>query len=293
MNINSRSQTAPQPLALGPRKEATGVAPALDVRPIPSALPPLISSEVVAPTKFSVSPEKCCQVLAIAVLCFTFAGSVIQFFKYVLAHDYLLGLFPLFNLNSEISIPAWYSSVTLLLCSLLLAVIFFAKRKNEDRFALHWAVLSLIFLYLSMDEGAHIHETIGTTLNLRLTGITHGFIHYTWVIYGIALVVIVASGYLKFLAHLPRKTSSLFILAGFIYVAGALGMEMVNGRYFELHGSQNFRYQMMTVAEEFLEMAGIVIFIYALLSYIGSQVRTVSIDIERKTLPVQKSAETS
>ena len=171
-------------------------------------------------------------------------------------------------------------------------LIFIAKRRNEDPFALHWAVLSLIFLYLSIDEGAHIHETIGTTLSLRFTGITHGFLRYTWVIYGIGLVVIVASYYLKFLAHLPHKTMRLFILAGLIYVGGALGMEMVNGRYAELYGSQNFSYQMMTVTEEFLEMAGIVTFIYALMSYMGSEIRAVSINIEGKDSPAPNSGET-
>ena len=120
MIINSRSQTAPLPLALGQRKEATGVAPALDVRPIQSAVSPQKLPEVVAPTTFSVSAGKCCRVLAIAVLCLTFAGGAIQFFKHILGHDYLLGLFPLFNLNSEVSIPTWYGSVSLLLCSLLL-----------------------------------------------------------------------------------------------------------------------------------------------------------------------------
>jgi len=72
----------------------------------------------------------------------------------------------------------------------------------------------------------------------------------------------------------------LFILAGITYVGGVLIMEMISARYSGLHGSQNVRYQMMTVVEEFLEMSGIVIFIYALLSYIASQVRCVTISFE-------------
>lgn len=38
----------------------------------------------------------------------------------------------------------------------------------------------------------------------------------------------------------------------------------------------------MAVAEEFLEMSGIVIFIYALLSHMASQVRSVTISFERQ-----------
>lgn len=236
----------------------------------------------VPPTEFSVTPRQCCRVLAIAVVCLTLAGSAIQFFKYILGHDYLLGLFPLFNLNSEISIPTWFASVTLLLCSMLLAVIFITHRRNAAPFALHWAVLSLIFLYLSIDEGAHIHETIGTTLELRLTGVTYGFLRSAWVIYGTVFVVIIAAFYRKFVAHLPAETLRLFILAALAYVGGALIMEMITGRYTEVYGTKNLTYELMTVAEEFLEMSGVSIFIYALLSYIGAHVKTFSIHIGPK-----------
>lgn len=241
-------------------------------------------SQRVSPTEFSVDPRKCRLALAIAVTFFTLAGSGVQFSRHILGHDYLLGLFPLFNLNSEISIPTWYASMTLLLCSMLLALIFIAKRRNGEPFALHWAVLSLVFLYLSIDEGADIHATIGNTLSLRVTGITHGFLRYTWVLYGIAFVFIVLASSIRFLTRLPRETGRLFILAGLTYVGGALLMEMINGRYADLHGSQNLTYQMMSVAEESLEMSGVAIFIYALLSYIASHIRTVSLHVERQRM---------
>jgi hypothetical protein len=246
-------------------------------RPYPA---PLTLSEVVIPAEFSISPRTFCQILVIAVLCLTLAGSALQFFKYILGHDYVLGLLPLFDLGADISIPSWYASATLLLCSILLAIIFHVKRRDKDQFSLHWGVLSLIFLYLSVDEAARIHETIGDTLRLKFTGTTHGLVHFTWVIYGAAFVLVVGASYIKFLAHLPVKVRRLFIFAGFIYVGGALGMDMVNGRYADLYGSQNFTYEMMTVAEECLEMTGIVIFIYALMSYMVSQVRAVTVRID-------------
>jgi hypothetical protein len=77
----------------------------------------------------------------------------------------------------------------------------------------------------------------------------------------------------------------LFILAGTIYVGGALGMEMVNARYADLYGFKNLTYQLMTAVEEFLEMSGIAIFIYALMSYVAtqsSQMKTVTVQIEEK-----------
>lgn len=236
----------------------------------------------VLPTEVSVNPRKTCRFLVVTVIGFTLAGSAVQLIKYNFGHDYIFGLGHLFNLATDVSIPAWYSSATLLLCSLLLGIIYLAKRRNAERFALHWAVLSLIFLYLSIDEAAQIHEIIGVTLSQKVTGNTHGFIHYTWVLLGIPFVLLVAAGYLKFLLHLPRKTMCLFILAGVTYVGGALITDMINGRQADLHGPGTLTYQMTTVAEEFLEMTGIVVFIYALLTYMSSEVRIVRINFEQQ-----------
>jgi hypothetical protein len=212
-------------------------------------------------------------------------GIVVQLFKFVLGHKFVFGLVPLFSLSTDISIPSWYSSFSLLLCSILLAIISVAKRRSEDRFRLHWQVMSLIFLYLSIDEVGRIHETIGECLRIYVTGMTHGLFRYTSVIFGITFVTVFVAAYSRFLIYLPARTRWLFILAGAVYVGGALGMDMINGRYFELHGDQNLIYQMMTVLEEFLEMTGVLIFIYALMSYMLAHVGAVNVQIGKEETP--------
>jgi len=83
--------------------------------------------------------------------------------------------------------------------------------------------------------------------------------------------------YLPFLAHLPTKTRWLFITAGALYAGGALGMEMVAGFYRSLYWEKDALYVMQTIVEEFLEMTGIVVFVYALMSYISLYVKDVRI----------------
>lgn len=223
-------------------------------------------------------------VLVIAVLSLTIIGSAVQFSKYMLGHGYLLGLVPLFDLGTDNSVPTWYASITLLICSILLAIISMAKRTDKDPFTRHWKALSFIFLYLSVDEVARIHEVIGDTLG-RFTGRTHGLLYFTWVIYGLTFVLILIPAYIKFLRHLPPKTMKLFILSGIVYVGGALGIEMVNARHADLYGFTNLTYQLMTAVEELFEMSGIAIFIYALMSYIATQnshMKAVNVQIEAK-----------
>ena len=54
-------------------------------------------------------------------------------------------------------------------------------------------------------------------------------------------------------------------------------MEMVGGYYLTFYGKHNITYAILMTIEEFLEMLGIVVFIYALLSYMSSYMKGVSL----------------
>jgi hypothetical protein len=64
----------------------------------------------------------------------------------------------LFHLGREASLPSWFSAVLLLTAGVLLAVIAGVKRRQADAFRRYWAALSWIFVYLSADEAAVLHE---------------------------------------------------------------------------------------------------------------------------------------
>ena len=164
-----------------------------------------------------------------------------------------------------------------LFSSVLLAVIAFAK-KNGGPYFLSWTALSIIFLFLSLDEGAGLHE-LWTPLLLRSFD-ARGFLYFVWVVPYTAFVLIFALTYLSFLAHLPVKTRNLFLTAGAIFVSGALGMELIEGNYANSFGERNMVMAILTTIEEFLEMMGVVVFIYALMSYLSSETKNVGICIK-------------
>ena len=70
------------------------------------------------------------------------------------------------NVGEDSSIPTWYSSLALMLCSVLLATIALARRVQHDRDVLYWGLLSVLFLYLVADEMLRLqiigHEPTGT-----------------------------------------------------------------------------------------------------------------------------------
>jgi hypothetical protein len=225
----------------------------------------------------SVSPKRVAFFLSIWVLFFAVAGCIVQVLRY--GFNYQERWISLFNLDREINYPSWYSSFTLLFCAILLGIIASAKKKQGDRYFAHWKALGFIFVFFSLDEILSLHEILIIN-DLRKALDLGGIFYFIWVIPGAIFVVVTGLAYLKFLLHLPRKTRDFFLLAGSIYVGGALGMEMVCGYYADGVGQRNLIYGLMASVEEILEMVGVIVFIYALLSYIGSYLEDIDVRLK-------------
>ncbi len=194
-------------------------------------------------------------------------------------HKALKGLIPLFNVDAEKNIPTFFSSMLLLSCSIVLFVIYQKKRDERDRFQRHWAWFSFIFLYLSIDEFAMIHEMTEKPLRNLLDAT--GYLYATWILLGVLFCLIVFFSFRKFIFSLENRYRNLFLLSGGIYVTGAIGVEMIGNNYAYSHlhllGYNDFIYALINTLEEFLEMTGAAIFLYALIQYSSTEVKTTNI----------------
>lgn len=198
------------------------------------------------------------------------ANLIVVFSQAYFVFDDVHGLTRLFSFSAEKNIPTLFSSLALILSAALLLVIATTHKKLKASY-LPWLGLTFVFLFLAIDETASIHEKL--TLPVRESLNTSGFLYFAWVIpYGIALAILWAL-YSKFLINLPRRTMILFFISGLIYVSGAMGLEMIGGLRADLHGSDDLVYLLIVTCEEFLEMLGIVIFIYALLLYMAEHLK--------------------
>jgi len=178
-----------------------------------------------------------------------------------------LNIIPLLNLYDEATLPAWYSSILMYTAALLLGLVGWIRRSRRERFALHWLALSGIFVFLSMDESVSLHERLSWPM--RRVVEPEGIYYYAWVLPAIIGVLVVGAAFFNFVLKLPRCTRILFILSGVTFLAGALGLEMIEGAYHSRHGDQTPLFAAMVAAEEVLEMAGIALFVYALLEYLA------------------------
>jgi hypothetical protein len=226
----------------------------------------------------SLNPQKTVFILGTVVLFLILSNIVGLISKYYLRHDYVFGLIPLFDLDGEGNIPTYFSSAIILLSAGLLAIIFVLKKRQDVGDHRYWAGLSGIFLFLSIDEFACIHERLIFPLKNFLN--TYGVLYFAWVIpYSILLFILVLL-YHRFIFSLPLPVRRLFIVAGLVYIGGALGFELIGGYYFDLNGARKvLLYEIITMVEESLEMAGILIFIYALIQYAGSAVSNINLKI--------------
>jgi len=107
-----------------------------------------------------------------------------------------------------------------------------------------------------------------------------GIFYFAWVIPGIALVLVLGLFFLRFLLSLPATTRRRFLIAATLYLGGALGVELIGGQYAELHGFESFTYSMIATVEESLEMAGLILFIRALLKYCAESYKEVGFRFE-------------
>ena len=180
-------------------------------------------------------------------------------------------LIRLSDVTSESSVGTWFSSLALALCSAILALTTLAKRSHGRRDVLGWAGLSLIFLYLSVDEGAVIHEAWLDDNSLDLGGP----LYYAWVIPGSVFAAVWALVYLRFLATLPADIRRLFLIAAALLIGGAVGMEMAGGWLADSSGEGTTVFALVSNLEELLEMVGTITFLYALMVYSASEVREV------------------
>lgn len=185
----------------------------------------------------------------------------------------------MFKVDGERNISAWFSSSILLAASALLAIVALAMKAESNRYTLHWGLLSLIFLYLSLDETSSIHEKLN---DLGRILPDYKFLHFAWVLPATIALIILAAIYFRFVMDLPPRTRLFFIVAGCFYVGGALGVEILTGYYLEFSQRKDLIYSIFTVFEEGFEMIGVVIFIHTLITHLESRVKYVQLGFGRQ-----------
>ncbi len=171
-----------------------------------------------------------------------------------------------FDVIQEGNIPSWFSGVILFVASALLGVIGAQKYVQRDRFRWQWLALAGLFLLFSLDEIAYLHEGVSNFMKQQ----SNEIMQLGYIVPAVIFVGIVGLWYLPFIRGLPPQTRRQIILAAFLFVFGALKLEIVENVLLRTHDLQSALVLTVNHFQDLLEMLGVSLFIYALLAYIRS-----------------------
>ena len=184
----------------------------------------------------------------------------------------------IFDMTREESIPNWYASILLFcigLTSLLIYVVQRAKGVLRSD-ASPWLLFSGFFIFLSMDDGAKIHERLGSFFR-ELTEEGEGIFWvfqdvldsastYSWQVF--VLPVFLFVGFFMLLwgyQHVRNLETQRWVLFGSVCIALAIGVDyfegLVDNEVVSLEGrafSEDTIAHYQRVIEEFLEMSGFI-----------------------------------
>jgi len=166
-----------------------------------------------------------------------------------------------FDVGREGSIPTVFSSLNLLISSLLLCAIYFDSKRRGQRIANYWLYLCIIFAVLSIDEVAQFHERFHGIQ--EYTGVLIPVIEtHSWLLYGAVSALVLFLFFVPFLLQLDHHTAALFLLSGGIFITGALGFEFIGAwmLHHEIATRENLIYSIRRIFEEGGEMYGIALF---------------------------------
>lgn len=183
----------------------------------------------------------------------------------------------LFDFDGEANIPTWFSSAQLFAIGLTFFFIGRSSPAMETRRRYFYTLLSLIFIALSLDETAMIHDRLNIALtrfdflwrfNNRDAGIWIPF-------YLFPMVVFCLYFHRNFMDLFKTHRKEFLLISGgmTLCLAGCIGLEIFGYKYIQ-KVPQNIYFHLELCLEEFLEMFGATLILCgALLLYGTTQQR--------------------
>jgi hypothetical protein len=166
----------------------------------------------------------------------------------------------LFDLEENESFPGLFTSLILIFAGL--TVLYHARQLREEGRAMRflWQLLGIGFCLLAVEKFIGLHRKFGFLIGIPRQALAAG------------AAVLVGLAYIPFLLRLPARTRNLFVIAGAIYLAGAIGFDFATGWFpnvaaYDACGDRlvTLGYRLTAAVETGMEMSGVVLFIQAML----------------------------
>ena len=168
------------------------------------------------------------------------------------------------DMDDEVSLPTWFSQFLLLAVGVTALVA--SKFETSPGRRKVWKLVGVVGVLFAIDEAAAIHEFVLQSLHLLRFGedAPTAALNAWWIV--LPLIGAVGGWFLWWIVRtLPARTVKLLLLAGVVYLAGAVGIELTSNDFV----ASPFLYQgVLTGVEEVLEMLGSILALYTVLDYL-------------------------
>lgn len=163
----------------------------------------------------------------------------------------------------------WFSSIQLGLAAVLALVVGHGRADARN-----WGIVAALLAFLSLDEVATIHERLGGLPVLPGIG------SRTWAGAGLLLVALVAWRLLPWALRLEPPLRFALVAGGLLFVAGAVGFEVLAGDWRVAHGEDGL-YWALTTAEEDFELVGVFVVVRLLLAHLRATAAPITLAVAR------------
>ncbi len=216
----------------------------------------------------TIRPGAVFKVLLGAIAALFMLGIVAPLIYHTTRSDGVKHLMLRFDPGQEGNLPTWFASTLLLLAAgSVFAVALVRRHAGERRHLTRWFLLAGLIFVAAVDEASGFHELL-TPATKRFVETT-GFLDNAWMIPVAGLLVVLGIVYLPWLMALPRRTAVLVVLAGAIFIGGAMACEGVGSVVLERQGPGGLPYAMVVATEEAFENLGSAMFLLAMLGHLA------------------------
>ena len=141
----------------------------------------------------------------------------------------------LFNIAREDSLASWFASTQTLLVGLTAGFIACCSRHQPGKQlrTIGWMVLALFFVYMAADDGAQIHERLGTTYRAlkEASGASLDFYpSYAWQVTFLPAFIALGLFMLIFLwSEFREKSSRVLLILAVCFIAVGVALDFIEG----------------------------------------------------------------